>query len=35
MGPEKDAISFQCGAGAWCDDQAYLYEVSQLTSERS
>lgn len=27
MGPAKDAISFQCGAGAWCDDQAYLYEV--------
>ncbi|KAJ4983244.1 hypothetical protein SVAN01_11257 [Stagonosporopsis vannaccii] len=26
MGPSKDAISFQCGAGAWCDDQAYLYE---------
>jgi hypothetical protein len=26
MGPAKDAISFQCGAGAWCDDQAYLYE---------
>jgi hypothetical protein len=27
MGPAKDALSFQCGAGAWCDDQAYLYEV--------
>ncbi|KAF2997049.1 hypothetical protein E8E13_001115 [Curvularia kusanoi] len=26
MGPAKDALSFQCGAGAWCDDQAYLYE---------
>lgn len=23
------AMSFQCGAGIWCDDQAYLYEVSQ------
>ena len=27
MGPAADALSFQCGAGAWCDDQAYLYEV--------
>jgi hypothetical protein len=30
MGPGKDALSFQCGAGAWCDDQAYLYEVSYM-----
>jgi hypothetical protein len=21
------AMSFQCGSGAWCDDQAYFYEV--------
>jgi ElaB/YqjD/DUF883 family membrane-anchored ribosome-binding protein len=28
MGPAANAVSFQCGAGAWCDDQAYLYEVS-------
>jgi hypothetical protein len=24
--------SFQCGAGVWCDDQAYLYEASQQGS---
>lgn len=23
------AKSFQCGAGVWCDDQAYLYEASK------
>jgi hypothetical protein len=28
MGPAANAVSFQCGAGAWCDDQMYLYEVS-------
>lgn len=31
MGPAKDALSFQCGAGAWCDDQVYLYEVREGT----
>ena len=29
MGPAANAVSFQCGAGAWCDDQMYLYEVSR------
>ena len=25
----KGSRSWQCAAGAWCDDQAYLYEVSR------
>jgi hypothetical protein len=29
LGNDK-AMSFQCGSGAWCDDQAYMYEVGHL-----
>lgn len=25
----RQSRSFQCGSGAWCDDQAYFYEASQ------
>jgi hypothetical protein len=34
MGPAANAVSFQCGAGAWCDDQVYLYEVIHAVSYR-
>jgi hypothetical protein len=34
MGPAANAVSFQCGAGAWCDDQMYLYEVSHVVPYR-
>jgi hypothetical protein len=29
-----NATTFQCAAGAWCDDQVYLYEASQRRSRK-
>lgn len=29
------SMTFQCGPGVWCDDQIYLYEVSQPVLHRA